>query len=222
MLKRLDTFKAAQGGLAMLEFALALPFLVLALLGFFEIDRYISMTRRLEITASSIAEQLSQDTLVSPVDVAFAQDSTVVLFPAVLADSARKGIPWSNDIALSMSSIVFTLVDPTCTTNCNYNAQVAWSSGSNSVSRPCNVLLKAVPDTQSSQPSTLPADAFGPVPLIVVDVAFSYTPLFGASMVPPVTLHRSAYMQPRYTAGNAYLQYSVAGGDNLVTTCPGF
>jgi len=222
MLKRLDTFKAAQGGLAMLEFALALPFLVLALLGFFEIDRYVSMTRRLEITASSIAEQLSQDTLVSPIDVTFARESTVVLFPAVLADSARKGIPWSNDIALSMSSIVFTQVNPTCTTNCSYNAQVAWSSGSNGLSRPCNVLLAAVPDTQSSQPTTLPADAFGPVPLIVVDVAFSYTPLFAASMVPPVTIRRSAYVQPRYTAGNAHLQYSVAGGDNLVTTCPGF
>jgi hypothetical protein len=29
-------------------------------------------------------------------------------------------------------------------------------------------------------------------------------------------------MQPRYTTGNAYLQYSVAGGDSLVTTCQGF
>jgi len=99
MLKALDTFKKAQGGLALLEFAVALPFLVLALLGFFEIDRYVSMTRRLEITASSIAEQLSQDTLVTPVDVTFAQDSMVVLFPAVLADSARKGVAWSDDIA---------------------------------------------------------------------------------------------------------------------------
>ena len=57
MLKSLKTFKAAQGGLAMLEFAFALPFLLLALLGFVELDRYISMTRRLEITANSIAER---------------------------------------------------------------------------------------------------------------------------------------------------------------------
>jgi Flp pilus assembly protein TadG len=222
MLKSLKTFKAAQGGLAMLEFAFALPFLLLALLGFVELDRYISMTRRLEITANSIAEQIAQDTLVTPVDVTFAQDSTVVLFPAVLADSASKGIAWSADIALSMSSIVFTQTNPSCTVNCNYNAKVAWSSGSNSVSRPCNVLLQAVPDGQSPQPTTLPTDAFGPVPVIVVDVAFNYTPLFGANLLPAVTLRRSAYMQPRYTAGNAYLQYAVAGGDNLVTTCPGF
>jgi len=77
----------------LLEFAVALPFLVLALLGFFEIDRYVSMTRRLEITASSIAEQLSQDTLVTPVDVTFAQDSMVVLFPAVLATARAKASP---------------------------------------------------------------------------------------------------------------------------------
>jgi len=222
MLKALDAFKKAQGGLALLEFAVALPFLVLALLGFFELDRYVSMTRRLEITASSIAEQLSQDTLVSPVDVTFAQDSTVVLFPAVLADSARKGVAWSTDILVSMSSVVFSQTNPNCATNCNYNAQVAWSSGSNSISRPCNVLLQSVPDTQSSSPTTLPADAFGPAPLIVVDVAFNYAPLFGASVVPAITIRRSAYMQPRYTTGNAYLQYSVAGGDNLVTTCQGF
>lgn len=147
MLKALDTFKKAQGGLALLEFAVALPFLVLALLGFFEVDRYVSMTRRLEITASSIAEQLSQDTLVTPVDVTFAQNSTVVLFPAVLADSARKGVAWSDDIALSMSSIVFSRTNPNCATNCNYKAQVAWSSGSDSLSRPCNVLLQSAMDS---------------------------------------------------------------------------
>ncbi|MGA8172874.1 MAG: TadE/TadG family type IV pilus assembly protein [Methylocystis sp.] len=222
MRKTLHIFRTAQGGLAMIEFAFALPFLLLALLGFVELDRYISMTRRLEITANSIAEQLAQDTLVSPVDVTFAQDSTPVLFPAVLADSANKGIAWAQDIAVSMSSIVFTPTVPNCVNACDYIAQVAWSSGPNAVSRPCDVQLQAVPDTQNSQPTTLPADAFGPVPLITVDVAFNYSPLFGANLLPAVTIHRSAYMQPRYLTGNSYLQYSVAGGDNLVTTCPGF
>jgi len=58
--------------------------------------------------------------------------------------------------------------------------------------------------------------------VIAVDIAFNYTPLFAASFMPPLTIKRSAFMQPRYTPGDAYLKYSVAGGDALVTTCPGF
>jgi Flp pilus assembly protein TadG len=224
MLKSLTKFKTCKGGLAAVEFSMALPLLLMALLGFFELDRYLAMTRKLEITASSIAEMLtqSQSGIITPVDVTFAKDSTMVLFPAVLADSVRKGISWSKDINISMSSIVFSKVDPNCNTACTYNAQVAWSSGSNIISRPCNTLLQPVADAQAPSPSTLASDAFGPVPVISVDLAFNYTPLFAASFMPAVTIKRSAYMQPRYTPGNAYLKYSVAGGDSLVTTCPGF
>ena len=224
MFNSLRKFRTAKSGLAAVEFSMAMPVLLVALLGFFELNRYITMTRKLEATANSIAEMLtqSQNGVITPVDVTFAKDSTMVLFPAVLSDSARKGVPWGNDISVAMSSIVFSKVNAACNSNCIYNAQVAWSSGANAVSRPCNKLLTPVPDTQSPSPTTLAIDAFGPVPVIAVDIAFNYTPLFAASFMPPLTIKRSAFMQPRYTPGDAYLKYSVAGGDALVTTCPGF
>lgn len=224
MKKSLAKFKACDAGLAAVEFSVALPLLLVCLLGFFELDRYLTMTRKLEATANSIAEMLtqSQTGVITPVDVTFAQDSAVVLFPAVLSDSVRKGVAWNNDISIAMSSIVFTKANPNCASNCSYNAQVAWTSGPNGVARPCNTLLQSVADTQDPSPTTLASDAFGPVPLIAVDLSFNYTPLFAASFMPSLTIKRSAFMQPRYTMGNAYLQYSVAGGDSLVTTCPGF
>jgi Flp pilus assembly protein TadG len=224
MSKSLAKFKFCDAGLAAVEFAVALPLLLVVLLGFFEFDRYVTMTRKLETTAASIAGIItqSQSGIITPVDVTFAQDATVVLFPAVLADSVRKGVSWSNDIAISMSSIVFSKANPTCSSNCSYNAQVAWSSGPKTASRPCNTLLQPVPDAQQPSPTTLASDAFGPVPVMAVDLSFNYTPLFAASLMPPLTIKRSAFMQPRYTMGAAYLKYSVAGGDSLVTTCPGF
>ncbi|QGM45256.1 TadE/TadG family type IV pilus assembly protein [Methylocystis heyeri] len=218
-------FKDCNAGLAAVEFSVALPLLLVVLLGFFELDRYVTMTRKLENTANSIAEMLtqSQSGTISDLDVAFARDATMVLFPTVLADAARKGVAWSNDIQISMSSIVFGKTNPNCSSNCAYNAQVAWSSGGLGVSRPCNRLLDAVDDTQGPSRTSLPRDAFGPVPLIAVDLSFDYTPLFAASFMPSLTIKRSAFMQPRYTLGAAYLKYApVAGSVSLVTTCPGY
>ncbi len=76
MFNSLRKFRTAKSGLAAVEFSMAMPVLLVALLGFFELNRYITMTRKLEATANSIAEMLtqSQNGVITPVDVTFAKD----------------------------------------------------------------------------------------------------------------------------------------------------
>lgn len=201
-------------GFAAVEFGLALPVLGLMLLGFVELDRYAWAARQMEVTANSIAQMLSQSQKVQPVDMKYAQDSVMVLFPRVLQDSARMGKNWSDTIQVGMSEVGFSPAAPGCVSACAYRAKVAWSGGS--ARRPCNAVLTAVTDSAAPSATTLPADAFGPNAIVVVDLSYSYQPLFAPKIFGPLTIKRSSYLQPRYVND---LKYAVAGGDSFVTTC---
>jgi hypothetical protein len=186
------------------------------LLGFIELDRYAWAARQLEKTATSIAQMLSQSTAaLRPVDIKFARDSVMVLFPQVLQDSARQGHVWSDDISVTMSSVGFKNLTPGCLgAACVYEAKVAWTGGS--AKRPCNAPLAAAPNAATPTPTTLPTDAFGPESIIVVDLSYTYKPLFASRLFGGFTLKRSSYLQPRYLPA---VQYAVSGGDSYVTTC---
>lgn len=219
--KSLIALPGARRGLAAVEFAIALPVLLAALLGFVELDRYVASTRQLEAAANSISQMLTQSATVTNSDLNFAYDLLMVLFPRVLEDSARKGVSsWRSDINVSMSSIAFAKQSPACTSNCVYTAQVAWSGGS--AKRPCSQPLVSVPDDSPPAPTTFPASAFGPNALVVVDLEFAYTPLFAPKLFGSMTIKRSSYLQAREVAPLSYLKYAVPGGDTLTTTCPGY
>lgn len=219
---KLRSFVLAREGLAAIEFAFALPLLLIVLLGFVELDRYAWTTRQLESAASSMAQMLTQTPTdeIAKADLSFAIDSLMVLVPRVLEDSARKGRNWRDDIKVSMSSVALTKADPLCVSNCAYTAQVAWSGGS--AKRPCGAPLVAVANDQRPSSTTLPKDALGPNALVVVDLAYDYSPLIAGKLIGSLKIARSSYMQPRYLAPTAYLKYAVAGGDALVATCAGF
>jgi Flp pilus assembly protein TadG len=212
-------FAKARQGLAAVEFAFALPLLLLILLGFYELDRYVETTRQLENAANSVSQMLTQTTKdqLTRGDLNLAYDSLMVLVPRVLQDSARKGHKWRDDITVSMSSVAFTNTTPGCTADCVYSARIAWSGGSSK--RPCNTSLEAVDNDLTPSPATLPADAFGPNGIIVVDLAYDYTPLMANKLFPSFAIKRSSYLQPRYLPPASQLNYAVAGGDDLVTTC---
>jgi len=201
-------------GFVAVEFGLALPVLGLMLVGFVELDRYAWATRQLETSANAIAQMLSQSQKVEPTDMKYAQDSVMVLFPRALQDSARLGKSWDSVVQVGMSEINFAPTVPGCVSACAYQAKVGWSGGSDR--RPCNTVMTPVPDSTTPSKTTLPSDAYGPNSVIVVDLTFSYRPLFAEKIFGPLTIKRTSYLQPRYVNN---LTYSVAGGDSFVTTC---
>jgi Flp pilus assembly protein TadG len=202
-------------GVAAVEFGMALPLLGLMLLGFIELDRYAWASRQLEVTANSVAQILSQSQKMQPSDIKYAEDSVMVLFPRALEDGARVGKSWDSMVQIGLSAVNFTPTVAGCVSNCAYQAKVAWSGGS--ARRACNVVLTSVVDASAPSPTTLPADVYGSSAVIVVDLTYSYLPLFAANFFGPFTIQRSSYLQPRYVDN---LPYAVAGGDSFVTTCP--
>jgi hypothetical protein len=99
-----------------------------------------------------------------------------------------------------MAGVLFTPNPATCTSNCSYIANVVWNSGPNK--RTCGVALTAVPDTSVPSKTTLPTDVFptGAPPggsIIVVDILYNYTPIFGLGFFGTIPIARSAYLAPR-------------------------
>jgi hypothetical protein len=61
---------------------------------------------------------------------------------------------------------------------------------------------------------------FGPGSIIVVDVLFNYTPIFGLGLFGTIPIARSAYLAPRYVS---LIKYAVVSGDDGVgAECPGY
>jgi Flp pilus assembly protein TadG len=218
--RRAKEFWRARQAIAATEFALVLPLLVILMLGSVEAARLIVSARKVTLVATTAVEMLTQNGTgkVNYVDLHFATDSTMVIFPQILQDAAQKGISWKNDISVSMASVVFTPNPSTCTSNCSYNANVVWNSGPNK--RTCGVLLVSATDTATPSNTKLPADVFGPGSIIVVDVLFNYTPIFGLGLFGTIPIARSAYLAPRYVS---LIKYAVVSGDDGVgAECPGY
>jgi Flp pilus assembly protein TadG len=210
--RRAKEFWRARQAIAATELALVLPLLVMLMLGSVEVARVIIASRNVTAVATTAVEMLSQNitTRVDYVDLDFAIASTMVIFPQILQDAAQKGISWKNDISISIAGVLFTGLPAGCTTSCtSYTANVVWNSGPNK--RTCGVLLTSAPDMATPSKTTLPADVFPVIPspgasLLVVDIAYNYTPLFGSiftalfgsPLFGTIPIARSAYLAPRY------------------------
>ena len=213
-------FARSRRGIAAVEFALILPLMVVLTLGSVEVARLIIFTRKIELVANTAVEMLTQNGTgkVNYIDLHFAQDSTMVIFPQILQDAANKKISWSNDIAISMASVQFSPSPATCTSNCTYVANVVWNGGPNP--RPCGTSLTPVADSSTPTPTTLPTDLYGPGSVLVVDIVYTYTPLFIQNLFGSIKISRSAFLAPRYVP---LVKYQViAGDDQIGSECPGF
>lgn len=229
-------FLAAERGAAAIEFAFVLPVLVALMLAGSQVVLYVNASRKVEQVARSISQMISQASppsgvstaSVNATDLHFSYDATLVIFPYLMADAKRQNIPWYSDISINFASIVFspntsTCNDPTDLSAC-YAAMVAWTStgtaqpgGANY--RPCVVPQLPASNTAPPNRTTLPRSVFGPASLIVIDVVFTFTPTIGASLVPPIRIARTAYVQPRYATR---VLFDPTGNDGIASKCPGF
>jgi hypothetical protein len=214
----LAAFGRSRGGTAAMEFAAIAPVMVLLALAGADTARYVSATEGISKAANTIGQMLTANSTgtVNYVDLQFYHDSTMVIFPDVLADAARRSIPWSQDISITMSSIQFTTTQTNCGSSCVYTAKVVWTGGGNP--RPCGVALAAVPDGTAPSPTTLPTDAFGPGSVIAVDIAYTFRPWFSSFILSSIPISRSIYLAPRYIP---LITYQVISGDNhIAASCP--
>ncbi|MGY2050247.1 TadE/TadG family type IV pilus assembly protein [Methylobacterium sp. JK268] len=225
------TFRRGATGVAGVEFALVLPILLTISAGTYEYANFIRQSRQLTDTANNIAEILSMNNrnYVTYVDLHYANDSTMLTFPPVLADSAKRGLSWDADIQVSMAGVSFTPTVSGCSSGCTYKANIVWTGGD--AARSCGTNPAAAPDAAAPTPTTLPTSLFTAVPdpngnslpppfVIVADVSYAWSPLIFNGIFPNVTLKSSAYINPRYVTAMNYT--AISGDDAFGKQCPGF
>jgi len=171
----LIAFARARSGVAAIEFALLLPFLLALYLGGFEITQALSTYRKLTDTTTEIANIVSQYAVMSSTDVA-----------SVFAASSQIMTPASaTNLKIVLSEV---------STDANSNPTVTWSQAYNGASA-----LQA--NSQVSLPAGL---AMANTSYILVQTTYQYTPVIGAAFVRPISLHNQIYMLPRRSSSIAY------------------
>ena len=205
-------FARAKRGTVAVEASFILPVLFLLMLGGAETARYVNTARTLTNLANSMASLVAERTTgFTFLDAVFTYNSAMVTFPGVLSDSHRKGIAWNYDIAVTVSSVLFSPTVSGCTSNCTYAGKIAWSINMPiAQARSCKVPPTPVADTAPPSITTLPQDVFNAGSLIVADVVYTYVPLFGSGVIPTLTIRRTVYMQPRYLSN---IPYNTIPGD---------
>lgn len=195
-------FRACRGGVAVIELALIAPLLVLLFVGSIDASRAVTAANRASYVADTIAElvsrmasdRLSADGIYGFIRTAPLIDADILQYGRQIGSTNLSAL-----VNVTVSSVAFTKANPACTANCTYLAATIFSRALSGVARPCDPLL-SVPDTAPTTPVTLPASAFGPVSLVVVDVEVFFKPRFLGALPLPTKFRRSAYFRPRQVA----------------------
>ena len=155
------------GGVALIEFALSLPVLMLLYLGGYQLCDALSCKRKVTITTRAGADLTSQFTTVAPSDLT-----------GVMGDSAQIMTPYSASRASIQVSQLYT--------DSNGNTTVSWSMAQNAQPLATNSVytLPALIKTNSSY-------------IIVAKVVYAYKPAVSFGLVPNLTFGDTIYMNPR-------------------------
>jgi Flp pilus assembly pilin Flp len=203
----LADFRNDRSGAAAIEIAFIAPIMILlALLGV-DTANYVIATEQIEQAADTIAQMITTTSPSSPgsttgtvsnIDLKFYHDSAALIFPGVLNDAARQqpSLAWAQDIKISVAGVQFTPTQFGCAPNCTYIATTMWNAGDNP--RQCYIPFRNDSDTAVPSSTTLPSHVFGPNMIIVVDVLFTYHPMFASYFGVSLPIARSVFMTPRY------------------------
>ncbi len=212
-------------GIAAVEFALILPFMMLLYLGTAELTYGLMANRKMTLAARTLSDLVAQQndtTSATPGRITDAKLTTI--FTAANAIMA----PFTaTPLKLAVSSIGFT---PNTATPPVYTARTQWTAISNTgTPRPCSVNLTSVANTSHPSSTTMPAGLFGAGTVIVADVSYDFTPPFsgtlfswtqsgwGQAAKSSITFTQNTYMKPRSVDTVTYNPTTAVAGR---TKCP--
>jgi Flp pilus assembly protein TadG len=176
---RLRVFARGQGGMAAVEFAVLLPFMLFAYLGGVELGEGVAINRKVAITTRAVADLASRFTTIHNTDMSGILGASSAIIAPYLA----------GPLAVTLSEVC---VDS------NAHATVVWSDQLNSTAHPAGqaVTLPGTLATSLATPSgTCPAQ--GSAYLIWGEVNYGYTPTLGYVMTGTYALSNQIFMSPR-------------------------
>jgi Flp pilus assembly protein TadG len=165
------------GGLAAIEFAIILPLMLLLYLGSFEIAQAVSLKRQVALTASTVANIVTQ----------YATISKTGEMPDILDASSVVLTPYPVSNAIVVVSCI--------TVDGNGKATVTWSQA-----------LPSGDARSTGQPVTLPPGLDVPNTSVVLgETTYAYSPLMDFMHIGTLNLYSSVYMSPRSSSGTIVL-----------------
>jgi Flp pilus assembly protein TadG len=166
-LSRLRDFARAQGGVAAIEFAAVLPFMLTAYLGGVEYGDGVAINRKVAITTHAVADLASRTPTIKNADMA-----------AILGASSAVIAPYDpGQLAVTVSQVA---VDS------KGNATISWSDTLNGTARAVNS-----PITLPGGLAT-PGSFY-----ILGEVKYNYTPTLGYVLTGTLTFSNQIFMSPR-------------------------
>lgn len=154
-------------GVAMVEFALIAPVLLILLVAAYQLSAMIFVQRKVTVTARTIADLTAQSQVVLPSDL-----------DTILNASQQVMSPF----AVNQGTYVVSQIG----VDTNGNATVTWSRGLNTPALAKGAAY-ALPATIKQNDTSL----------IVADATYRYTPSFGAALISGLTLRDRSIMWPR-------------------------
>jgi Flp pilus assembly protein TadG len=225
-------------GSVVVEFAFILPLMITCIVAVYDMSKAMILYEEVQnashtipLSASILAVQSDGSTSLTSTQVQQAMSAIYAEIPMI-----RSGLAGGTR-SVTMTSIIFLPNPSTCTSNCAYVPNVAWSvpyndsnaTGFTSVTRACGTLTQTTPTggTVSSLTSLRTASVTNPDPILVVDVHYQYTPMFLFFITGPIDFWSSGYWPVRSVApGTApaqrYTTYDLAGVTKGVYNCTGF
>jgi Flp pilus assembly protein TadG len=168
-LMRLRNLRDDHRGMAAVEFAMILPFMLTLYIGGVELGDGLAIQVKVTDTAHIVADLTTQQTT----------SVTAATMSTILGASSATIAPYSS------SNLVVTVSE--VNTNASGIATVTWSQSLNGTKRPVG------------QSITLPASIAGQanIALILGEVSYSYTPNLGYTITGTVGISDSYYLFPR-------------------------
>jgi Flp pilus assembly protein TadG len=168
VLTRLRHFRGDRRGVAAVEFAAVLPFMLALYIGGVELGDGMAIQVKVTDTAHTVADLVTQNKNISNASMS-----------TILNSSAQIIAPYSQ------SSIVVTISE--ISTNASGAATVTWSDSLNGTPRPVGQAV-TLPTSLAGQPN---------ISLILGEVSYPYTPNLGYTITGTVNLGDSYLLFPR-------------------------
>ncbi len=207
--RRLRSAGRDERGVAAVEFAVVLPFMLFLYMGMSAVTEAVSCSRAVATLARTLADITSQQ----PANQAMTDTQAQEIFNASTAVLS----PFSSaGVKMTLSNVEFVANAASSGSN-NLDAKTRWTvTFSGGTLRPCvgNPKLAPVANGASPSPTTMPLGLYTSGFLIVADVTYAYTPSFGVfnwtfgnsttGLSGSFTMARTQYMRPRQQANIGY------------------
>ena len=168
LFKKFGAYRKANQGVAAIEFALTLPFLLILCFGGVEIMDGVTLDRQVSLIATTVGNIVTQYTTISA--------STQM--PDILNAAAQIMLPYTA----SNTGIVVSLVS----INGSGQATVTWSQALHATARTTGSTV-SVPSAMDTPNTTV----------VLSEASYAYTPVFDFIHVGTLHLAHSIYMVPR-------------------------